>query len=96
MVHSSSKARSHVATPFSQAEVVAYLSRPGNYPAKPASVERIDTHGAIVFLAGDEVWKLKRDIDLPYMDFSTIEKRRALCQREVELNRLTAPRLSSQ
>jgi aminoglycoside phosphotransferase family enzyme/predicted kinase len=83
----------YVATPPSQAEVVAYLSKAENYPAKPATVERIDTHGAMVFLAGDEVWKIKRDIDLPYMDFSTLEKRRAVCWREVELNRQTAPRL---
>jgi aminoglycoside phosphotransferase family enzyme/predicted kinase len=81
------------ATPQSQAEVVAFLSSPKNYPEKPASVERIDTHGAMVFLAGDEVWKIKRDIDLPYMDFSTLEKRRAVCWREVELNRQTAPQL---
>lgn len=56
-------------------------------------MERIDTHGAMVFLAGDEVWKIKRDIDLPYMDFSTLEKRRVVCWHEVELNRQTAPQL---
>jgi uncharacterized protein len=94
VMHSTSRAgQNHVATPSSQAEVVAYLNLPESYPGKPASVQRIDTHGAIVFLAGDEVWKIKRDIALPYMDFSTIEKRRAVCWREVTLNRQTAPRL---
>jgi len=80
-------------TPSSQAEVVAFLTNPRSYPAGPKAVNRIDTHGAMVFLAGDEVWKIKRDIDLPYMDFSTLEKRRAVCWREVELNRQTAPQL---
>jgi aminoglycoside phosphotransferase family enzyme/predicted kinase len=47
----------------------------------------------MVFLAGGEVWKIKRDIDFPYMDFSSLEKRRAVCCREVELNRQTAPDL---
>jgi aminoglycoside phosphotransferase family enzyme/predicted kinase len=73
--------------------VVNFLSHPENHPGKPASVQRIDTHGAMVFLAGDEVWKIKRAIDLPYMDFSTLEKRRIVCLREVELNRQTAPQL---
>jgi putative NADPH-quinone reductase len=45
----------YVATPPSQFEVVAYLSKAENYPAKPATVEGIDTHGAMDFLAGDEV-----------------------------------------
>jgi uncharacterized protein len=93
MMHPASKEWNYLTTPSQQAEVVAFLSQPENYPAKPAAVERIDTHGAMVFLAGDEVWKIKRDIDLPYMDFSTVEKRRAVCWREVELNRQTAPRL---
>jgi aminoglycoside phosphotransferase family enzyme/predicted kinase len=78
---------------FSQAEVVAFLSNPQNYPGRPQAVERIDTHGAMVFLAGNDVWKIKRDINLPYMDFSTLEKRRTVCWREVELNRQTAPQL---
>jgi aminoglycoside phosphotransferase family enzyme/predicted kinase len=81
-------------TPCSQAEVVGFLSDPKNYSGKkPTTVDRIDTHGAMVFLAGDEVWKIKRDIKLPYMDFSTLEKRRAVCWREVELNRQTAPQI---
>jgi aminoglycoside phosphotransferase family enzyme/predicted kinase len=80
-------------TPSSQAAVVAFLSNPESYRGKPKTVDRIDTHGAIVFLAGDEVWKIKRDIKLPYMDFSTLEKRRTVCWREVELNRQTAPQL---
>jgi aminoglycoside phosphotransferase family enzyme/predicted kinase len=76
-----------------QAEVISFLSEPENYPGGPPKVDRIDTHGAMVFLAGDEVWKIKRDVDLPYMDFSTLEKRRKLCEREVALNRQTAPQL---
>jgi hypothetical protein len=79
------------ATSSSQAAVVAFLSNPANYPSKIKAVDRIDTHGAIIFLAGDEVWKIKRDIKLPYMDFSTLQKRRTVCWREVELNRQTAP-----
>src|SRR5262249_5780143 len=43
-----------------QAEVVAFLSDPASYPVWPERVERFETHGALVFLAGDEAWKIKR------------------------------------
>src|SRR5262249_14780981 len=41
----------------------------------------------LVFLAGEEAWKIKRAARFPYMDFSTLEKRRVACIREVEINR---------
>lgn len=74
-----------------QREVIAFLSAPETYGA--ASVERHETHGAIVVLAGDRAYKLKRAVRFPYMDFSTAEKRRALCFAELEVNRRTAPDL---
>ena len=76
-----------------QAEVVAFLGDPSSYPTKPDRVERFETHGALVFLAGDEAWKIKRAVRFPYMDFSTLEKRKAVCLREVEINRRFAPEL---
>ena len=72
-------------------EVIAFLSDPASYPAKPKRVERFETHGALVFLAGEEAWKIKRAVRFPYMDFSTLEKRKAACEREVEINRRLAP-----
>lgn len=58
-----------------------------------SNVERIDTHASIVFLAGDRVYKLKRAVRFDYLDFSTAERRHALCEAEVQLNRRTAPAL---
>lgn len=71
--------------------MVAFLSHPENYPGKPTAVERIDTHGAMIFLAGMRFEDQARH-RLSYMDFYTLEKRRNVCLREVELNvrRLTA------
>jgi uncharacterized protein len=74
-----------------QTEVIAFLADPGSYGARPERVERHETHGALVFLAGDAAWKIKRAVRFPYMDFSTLEKRKAVCVREVEINRRTAP-----
>lgn len=76
-----------------QAEVVAFLGDPASYPAQPDRVERFETHGALVFLAGEEAWKIKRAVRFPYMDFSTLAKRRAVCAREVEINRRFAPEI---
>ena len=56
-------------------------------------VKRIDTQNAVVFLAGDDVYKVRRAIRLPFLDFSTLEKRRAACEAEIEVNRENAPRI---
>jgi len=79
-------AASHIVA--DQSEVAAFLARPETHGAE--QVERIDTHAAMVFLAGERVYKVKRAVDYPYMDFSTLEKRRQACVREVALNRRTA------
>lgn len=76
-----------------QDAVIAFLNDPSSYDPPPDSVQRIDTHAAIVFLAGERVFKIKRAVRLPYLDFSTLEKRHNVCLREVALNRVTAPDL---
>jgi hypothetical protein len=74
-----------------QSEVVAFLSSPTTHGG--ASVERIDTHTSIVFLAGERAWKLKRAVHYDYLDYSTADRRRAMCEAEVRINRRTAPAL---
>lgn len=84
-----------------QNEVIAFLSqagtiaRSGNEPgaAMTDPVERHDTHGAHVFLAGDTAIKIKRAVRYPYLDFSTLDKRKAALARELEINRANAPDL---
>lgn len=74
-----------------QSEVIEFLLSPRAHGGR--SVERIDTHTAVVFLAGECAYKLKRAVRFDYLDFSTLELRRQLCQAEVRLNRRTAPDL---
>lgn len=76
-----------------QDEVFAFLCRLEAWPDRPARVETIDTHGARVFLAGNDVLKVKRAIRLPYLDFSTLEARKHFCEREIALNSAAAPGL---
>lgn len=76
-----------------QADVIAFLSRLETYGLTDGRVERIETHGAIVFLAGDRAYKLKRAVEYPYMDYSTPGKRRAMCEKELLVNKRTAPEI---
>lgn len=75
-----------------QSETIAFLSRPETHGGA-APVERIDTHISHLFLAGGRVFKLKRAVHFPYLDFSTPELRRRYCEAEVAVNRRTAPGL---
>jgi len=72
-------------------EVVAFLSDPATYPHHPRRVEIVQTHASYVFLAGRYVYKIKKPVDFGFLDFSTLERRRRFCEREVELNRRLAP-----
>ena len=76
-----------------QSAVIAFLMQPESYPGRPPEVSRIDTHGAMIFLAGGRAYKLKRAVTLAYLDFSTAEKRKAVCERELALNAPVAPKL---
>ena len=74
-----------------QAAIIGFLADPQTHGV--GTVERIDTHGSVVVIAGDHAWKLKRAVRFAYMDFSTLAKRRLACQAELRLNRRTAPGL---
>jgi len=71
-----------------QAVVLRFLADPATHAG--AVPRRIDTHGSVVFLAGDRALKLKRAVAFSYMDFSTPGRRAALCRAEVEANRRMA------
>ncbi len=61
---------------------------PGPAPAPPTVQE---THSATLFAVGDRVYKVKKPVDLGFLDFTTLESRRAVCHRELELNRRLSP-----
>ncbi|MGL4527359.1 MAG: phosphotransferase, partial [Aestuariivirga sp.] len=58
-----------------------------------ASVEHHETHAAHVFLAGNRAFKIKKDVKLPYLDFSSVEKRRKVLEDELAINRRFNPDL---
>jgi uncharacterized protein len=73
----------------SQEPVFALLADPATHGG--AEVKRIDTHAASVFLAGTRALKVKRAVRFPFLDYSTLERRKRACEAELELNRVFAP-----
>jgi aminoglycoside phosphotransferase family enzyme/predicted kinase len=72
-----------------QESVFAFLTDPATHP----HVRRIDTHAASVFLEGDRALKIKRAVRFPYLDYSTLEKRKQACEEEIRINRQFAPQI---
>jgi uncharacterized protein len=82
-----------VARSKSQERLIAFLESPRSYPHQPAEVRSLQTHISWVFVAPPFVFKVKKPVNLGFLDFSTLEKRRYFCQRELELNRRLAPEI---
>jgi len=78
---------------LAQSATIDFLSRPESYGGSASSVEVMRTHISHIFLVADRVFKLKREVHYPYVDFSTPELRRYYCEAEVAVNRRTAPHL---
>jgi aminoglycoside phosphotransferase family enzyme/predicted kinase len=72
-----------------QESVFAFLTDPATHPL----VHRIDTHAASVFLEGNRALKIKRAVRFPFLDYSTLAKRKAACDEEIRINRQFAPQI---
>jgi aminoglycoside phosphotransferase family enzyme/predicted kinase len=82
-----------VETPEQHEALVSALMDPERWPAGGRDRRRIDTHISTVVLAGDRAYKLKKPLDLGFLDFVALAARRAACDEELRLNRRLAPRL---
>jgi len=67
------------------------LSKPEAFPEEPAAISCVQTHISAVFLLDEVVYKVKKPKKLPFLDFTTPERRRHFCHEEVRLNRKLAP-----
>jgi len=70
-----------------QRQVVEALMKPEAYGEEVEQIELKQTHISWVFLTGKFVYKIKKAVDFGFLDFSTLEKRRFFCEKELELNR---------
>jgi aminoglycoside phosphotransferase family enzyme/predicted kinase len=72
-------------------ELVKGLLKPEAYPEPTKRIELVQTQMSFVLLADDYVYKVKKPVNLGFLDYTTLEKRRFFCQREVELNQRLCP-----
>ena len=72
-------------------ELVKTLLKPGAYPEATGKIELVQTQMSFVFLTDEFVYKVKKAVDLGYLDYTTLDKRQFYCQKEVELNRRLCP-----
>jgi len=76
-----------------QSRQVAFLSDPAVFEDDTTEVHRVTTHASEVFIGATRVFKLKRAVQYPFLDYSDKDKRLKFCEAEVKLNRRTAPKL---
>ncbi len=67
--------------------IIDDLQDPASLPDKTENVSVVQTHISVVFVGDSFVYKVKKPVDFGFLDFSTLEKRKYYCGREVELNR---------
>jgi uncharacterized protein len=68
-------------------ELIQLLLDPTVYPEPADRVELVQTQISYVFITGDYVYKIKKPVDMGFLDYSTLDKRLACCRKEIELNR---------
>lgn len=73
-------------------EVVQSMLEPDFYPDKPDEIKLIQTQMSFVFLCGEYAYKLKKPVNLGYLDYTTLEKRYYFCKSELDLNRRLCPK----
>ena len=72
-------------------EIAQALLDPKAYPDKPQRIELMQTQMSFVFLTDEYVYKVKKPVNLGYLDYTSLSKRQFFCQQEVELNRRLCP-----
>ncbi len=72
-------------------DYIQVLLDPAAYPHPVDAVELVQTHISFVLLAGEFVYKFKKEVNFGFLDFSTLEKRKKCCEQELLLNRRLCP-----
>jgi aminoglycoside phosphotransferase family enzyme len=70
-----------------QNQVIDALMKPEAYDEESGRIEMMQTHISFVFLTKNYVYKVKKAVNLGFLDFTTLEKRRFFCEKELELNK---------
>ena len=71
--------------------IVGALLKSQAYPHRPQRIELVQTQMSLILLTGEYVYKIKKPVNLGYLDYTTLEKRHFFCHQELELNRRLCP-----
>jgi uncharacterized protein len=72
-------------------ELIEALLQPAAYPEPPRRVALMQTQMSFILLGDEFVYKIKKPVNLGYLDYTTLDKRKFLCEQEVRLNRRLCP-----
>jgi hypothetical protein len=76
-----------------ESDLLTGLLQPEAYPHPVDRVDLVETHISWVLLAGEFAYKVKKPVDLGFLDFRELDRRRFFCEEELRLNRFWAPEL---
>jgi len=76
-----------------QEKIVEALLKPENYDEEVKNIRHLQTHISHVFLTGKFAYKIKKPVNFGFLDFTTLEKRKFYCEKELELNRRLSPEI---
>ena len=76
-----------------QEKIVSFLRHPLSYPHHPSEVEIRQTHASVLAIVPPYVYKVKKHVDLGFLDFTCLEERKSNCEREFQLNSRLCPDL---
>ncbi|MFB6354945.1 MAG: AAA family ATPase [bacterium] len=74
-------------------QLISNLPSPSVFNHEVENIQTKETHISWIILTGPYAYKIKKPVDLDFLDFSTLEKRKYYCEEELRLNRRTAPDL---
>ena len=79
---------------MTNSRLISQMQQPSFYPhAVIEKIEFIQTHASYVFVTRDYVYKLKKEVDFGFLDYSTLAKRKHFLEEELRLNQKIAPKL---
>ena len=78
---------------YEQTVLIAGLLRPACYPHPATDIEHLQTHISHILLVGDYAYKIKKPLNLGFLDFTSLERRKYYCEEELRLNGRLAPEI---
>ncbi len=67
-------------------ELLSFLMNPESYPVETSNITIVQTHASYVAILDNDVYKVKKSVNLGFLDFSSLDKRKYYCEKEIELN----------